>query len=134
MDATKRVNIYNLVIALMLATIGLLFYNRLGAVFTKDTAVLSVFYGVFYLVLLSQPVNALGFTLDAIFKGLGEMKFLRNILLASTFLGFVPTILLCNYYNLKLKGIWIALIVWIAFRATGLLIKFKNKYYPKAKL
>ncbi len=131
---TKRVSTYNLVIALLLVAIGLVFYNRLGAVFTKDTAVLSVFYGVFYLVLLSQPVNALGFTLDAIFKGLGEMKFLRNILLASTFLGFVPTILLCNYYNLKLKGIWIALIVWIAFRATGLLIKFKNKYYPKAKL
>lgn len=131
---TKRVNLYNLFIAFLLISLGILFYNQLGSIFTKDTAVLSVFYSVFYLVLISQPINAFGFTLDAIFKGLGEMKFLRNMLLASTFFGFIPTLFICNYYDLKLKGIWIALIVWIAFRGVALLLKFKNKYYTKAKL
>jgi len=61
------------------------------------------------------------------------MKYLRNILIASTFLGFIPTLLICNYYDLKLKGIWIALVVWIAFRAVALAIKFKLKYVPLAK-
>jgi len=130
---TKRVNLYNLVVSVLLVVSGLLLYNQLGLLFTKDTLVLSTFYSVFFIVLILQPFNALGFTFDAIFKGLGEMKYLRNILIASTFLGFIPTLLLCNYFDLKLKGIWIALVVWIAFRAIALLIKFKLKYVPLAK-
>ncbi|MFK5981591.1 MAG: MATE family efflux transporter [Flavobacteriaceae bacterium] len=130
---TKRVNLYNLVVSLLLVVSGLLLYDQLGLLFTKDPLVLSTFYGVFFIVLISQPFNALGFTLDAIFKGLGEMKYLRNILIASTFLGFIPTLLIANYYDLKLKGIWIALVVWIAFRAAALAIKFRLKYVPLAK-
>jgi len=130
---TKKVNGYNLIVSLLLIIAGLLLYKQLGLLFNKDTLVLSTFYGVFMLVLLSQPFSALAFTLDAIFKGLGEMKFLRNILLASTFLGFIPTLLICNYFDLKLTGIWIALVVWVAFRALVLIIKFKNKYYRLAK-
>ena len=131
---TKRVTLYNLLIAIFLILTGFALYNHIGAVFTNDKPVLAVFYSIFYIVLLSQPFNALGFTLDAVFKGLGEMKYLRNILLASTFLGFIPALLIGNYFNLKLKGIWIALVVWIAFRATALIIKFKNKYMIRSKL
>ena len=130
---TKRVNIYNIIVSLLLVVLGIVFYRQLGLLFTKDTLVLSTFYSMFFIVLISQPFNALGFTLDAIFKGLGEMKYLRNILLASTFLGFIPTLLICNYFDLKLEGIWIALVVWIAFRALALIIKFKNKYYKLAQ-
>lgn len=130
---TKRVSIYNLVVSFLLIAIGVIFYKPLGLLFSKDTLVLSTFYGVFYIVLISQPVNAIGFTFDAIFKGLGEMKYLRNILIASTFFGFIPTLLICNYFDLKLLGIWIAIVVWIGFRSVALLIKFKNKYYPLAK-
>ena len=130
---TKRVNIYNLIVSLLLVTVGVLFYNHLGLIFTKDTLVLTTFYSIFFIVLISQPFNALGFTLDAIFKGLGEMKYLRNILVAATFFGFIPTLLIGNYLDLKLKGIWVALVVWIAFRAVALIYKFKVKYYPLAK-
>lgn len=130
---TKRVNIYNLVVSLILILFGVVLYNPLGLLFTNDSLVLSTFYGVFFIVLISQPFNALGFTFDAIFKGLGEMKYLRNILIGSTLFGFVPTLLICNYFNLKLMGVWIALVVWIAFRAVALIVKYKNKYYPLAK-
>lgn len=130
---TKRVNIYNLIVSLLLVSVGVLFYNHLGLIFTKDTLVLTTFYSIFFIVLISQPFNALGFTLDAIFKGLGEMKYLRNILVAATFFGFIPTLYIGNYLDLKLKGIWVALVVWIAFRAIALIYKFKVKYYPLAK-
>lgn len=130
---TKKVNGYNLIVSVLLIIVGLLFYKQLGLLFNKDALVLSTFYSVFMLVLISQPFNALAFTFDAIFKGLGEMKYLRNILLASTFLGFIPTLLICTYFNLKLTGIWIALVVWVAFRALVLIIKFKNKYYKLAQ-
>ena len=130
---TKRVNLYNLFVSFLLIVAGVLFYDHLGLIFTKDTLVLSTFYGMFFIVLISQPFNALGFTLDAIFKGLGEMKYLRNVLVGATLFGFIPTLLICNYLDLKLTGIWIALVVWIAFRAVALIFKFKSKYYPLAK-
>ena len=130
---TKRVNIYNLIVSLLLVVLGIVFYKQLGLLFTKDIIVLTTFYSMFIIVLISQPFNALGFTLDAIFKGLGEMKYLRNILIGATLFGFIPTLLIANYLDLKLKGIWIALVVWIAFRALALIIKFKNKYYKLAQ-
>ncbi len=130
---TKRVNIYNLIVSLLLVVVGVVLYNKLGFIFTKDTLVLTTFYGMFYIVLISQPFNALGFTFDAIFKGLGEMKYLRNVLISATIFGFIPTLLIGNYLDLKLKGIWIALVVWIAFRAVALIFKYKSKYYPLAK-
>jgi putative MATE family efflux protein len=98
---TKRTNLYNIIISLILIVIGILFYKYLGLLFSKDSLVLNTFYSIFILVLISQPVNALGFTLDAIFKGLGEMKFLRNVLIGSTFFGFIPTILICNFFDLE---------------------------------
>lgn len=127
---TKRVNLYNLAIAGLLALLGLIFYEPLGLLFNKDPEVLSVFYAMFFLVLLSQPLNAVAFTLDAVFKGLGEMKYLRNVLLGATFLGFIPVLYVSKFLEGGLAGIWIAILVWIGFRAFALLIKFRRKYIP----
>ncbi len=130
---TKRINLYNLIVSFLLIGVGLLFYKQLGLLFNKDSLVLSTFYGIFGMVLISQPISSIGFTFDAIFKGLGEMKYLRNTLIGATLLGFIPALLICNYFDLKLTGVWIAILVWIGFRAVALLLKFKNKYYVLAK-
>ena len=79
-----------------------------------------------------QPINAIAFMFDGIFKGLGEAKYLRNVLLIATFLGFVPTLLICDYFNLKLHGIWIAFTVWMLIRGGALVIQFRLKYLNKA--
>ena len=129
---TKKVNFYNLGVAALLLILGLIFYNPLGMLFNKDPDVLAIFYGMFFMVLISQPLNALAFTLDAIFKGIGEMSYLRNVLLGATFFGFIPVLYFAKYMNWGLIGIWAAILVWIAYRAVALLIKFKNKYYPLA--
>jgi MATE family multidrug resistance protein len=129
---TKKVNFYNLVVAVLLLVLGLVFYNPLGVLFNKDPDVLAIFYGMFFMVLISQPINALAFTLDAIFKGIGEMSFLRNVLLGATFFGFIPVLYFAKYMDWGLIGIWAAILVWIAFRAVALIVKFKNKYYPLA--
>ena len=127
---TKKVNLYNLGIAAILCVFGAIFYESLGLLFNKDPQVLSIFYAMFFLVLISQPLNAVAFTLDAIFKGLGEMKYLRNVLLGATFLGFIPVLFLSKYLNGGLAGIWVAILVWIGFRALALVIKFRRKYIP----
>lgn len=127
---TKRVNLYNLVVAAMLLVLGLIFYNHLGLLFNKDPEVLTIFYGMFFMVLICQPINALAFTLDAIFKGLGEMGYLRNVLLGATIFGFIPVLYFAKYMDWGLLGIWGAILVWIAYRAVALIIKFRRKYIP----
>lgn len=127
---TKKVNLYNLGVAAALILIGLMLYEPLGVLFNKDEKVLSIFYGIFFMVLICLPFNALAFTMDSIFKGLGEMGYLRNVLLGATIFGFIPMLYFSKYMDWGLIGIWAALIVWIAYRAVALMIKFRRKYIP----
>lgn len=130
-ELSKKISKYAVLIAFMLMAICGLFYNEIGLIFNKDAAVLAVFASVFWIVLLMQPVNAIAFMYDGIFKGLGEAKYLRNLLLVATFLGFTPTLLISDYFGLKLYGIWIAFFVWMLIRGGGLIIKFRRKYLNK---
>lgn len=125
---SKKISIFSVLIALILISICALFYNEIGMIFNKDETVLVLFASVFWIVLLMQPVNAIAFMFDGIFKGLGEAKYLRNVLLGATFLGFTPALLIGDYYGLKLEAIWIAFFVWMLIRCCALVIKFRKKY------
>lgn len=130
---TKKVSFYNLIVAVVLVLVGLVLYEPLGLLFNKDEKVLSIFYGMFFMVLISLPLNAVAFTLDSIFKGLGEMGYLRNVLLGATILGFIPVLYFSKYMNWGLVGIWIAMNIWVAYRGVALIIKFRRKYIPLIK-
>ena len=127
---TKKVNFYNLVVACILVVMGLILYEPLGLLFNKDQKVLSIFYAMFFMVLISLPLNAIAFTLDSIFKGLGEMGYLRNVLLGATIFGFIPVLYFSKYMHWGLIGIWLAMNVWVAYRGVALIIKFRRKYIP----
>jgi len=131
-DVAKRINKYNLIVSGILVVFGIILYKPLGLLFVKDEQVLTVFYNMFYIVLLTLPLNAFAFTYDSIFKGLGEMAYLRNVLLSATFLCFIPLAYTSKFLNGGLAGIWIALSFWIAFRGVALYIKFRKKYVPLA--
>lgn len=119
---------YAIIISLILMGICAIFYNQIGLLFNKEETVLVLFSSAFWIVLLMQPVNAIAFMFDGIFKGLGEAAYLRNVLLAATFLGFTPTLLLFDSIGWKLHAIWIAFFVWMLIRGISLVIKFKRKY------
>ena len=122
---------YSIVIAILLASICGLFYKEIGLLFSKDEFVLESFYGIFWIVLLMQPINAVAFVFDGIFKGLAEAVTLRNLLIIATFLGFIPALLIGDYFDLKLYAIWIAFTVWMLLRSGILVIKFRRKYLHK---
>ena len=122
---------YSIFVAIILMTVCLLFYNPIGILFSKDKYVLEAFYNVFWIVLLMQPINAVAFVFDGIFKGLAEAVILRNLLLFATFLGFLPALLIGDYFDLKLYAIWIAFTLWMLLRAGILVVKFRNKYLFK---
>jgi putative MATE family efflux protein len=124
--------LYGIIIGLITAVIGSVFYFPLGRIFTSDPKVLTVFYEVFWIVLLMQPLCALAFIFDGIFKGLGKMKYLRNVLLFATFLVFVPILFWLDSLNFKLYAIFIALTIWIIARGIPLIIKFRKLFLPLA--
>jgi len=122
---------YSVIVAFILMGTCSLLYNQIGLLFNKDITVLALFSSIFWIVLLMQPLNAIAFMFDGIFKGLGEAKYLRNVLLAATFLGFTPVLLVGDYFDLKLFAIWIAFVVWMFIRASALVLKFRRKYLNK---
>ena len=121
---------YGIIVGLVLAIIGSIMYYPIGSIFTKDQEVLDEFYKVFWLVLTMQPICALAFIFDGMFKGLGKMKILRNVLLASTFLVFVPILFWLDHMDLKLYAIFIAFTLWIIARGLPLIIIFRKEFLP----
>jgi len=117
---------YTIVIALILGSICFLFYRYFGSLFTDDVVVQNTFYTIFWIVILMQPINAVAFVYDGIFKGLAKATTLRNTLIIATFFGFIPALLIADYFNLKLYAIWIAFAVWMLFRAGILMFLFKK--------
>ncbi|WP_298901260.1 MATE family efflux transporter [uncultured Psychroserpens sp.] len=115
-------------IGIILAVIGFITYNVVGSIFTKDQTVLNEFYNVYWIVLAMQPFCALAFIFDGIFKGMGKMKFLRNLLLLSTGLVFIPLLFLLDSFDLKLYAVFIALTLWIIARGIPLIIKFRQLF------
>lgn len=126
----KKINTYGILVSVVLLLLGFLFYKPIGLLFSKDSGVLQVFYGFFFIVLLGLPMNSIAFLFDGMFKGMGKMKFLRNVLLGATFLGFVPSLYFGLYMDWGIHAIWIAFVVWMLFRSTPLVLKFRNEFKP----
>ena len=59
------------------------------------------------------------------------MKYLRNVLLVATFLGFVPLLFLGKFLGWGLYGIWIAFTLWMFIRGGALVWKFRRKFRPQ---
>ena len=132
-ELSQRLTKKALIVGLLMAGLGGLFYKSVGAMFTSDPNVLADFYEVFWIVLAMQPLCAITFVFDGIFKGLGKMKALRNVLFAATFLVFIPALLLGHYLELKLHGILWAFTLWIVARGVPLVVKFRKQFLPQAR-
>ena len=115
-------------IGVIMCIIGFVFYYPLGKIFNNDPVVLKEFYNIFWIVLAMLPLCSIAFIFDGIYKGLGWMKDLRNVLLFSTFIIFVPFVILFDHYDLGLHGIFYAFTLWILSRSIPLIIKFRKTF------
>ncbi|MGF1554912.1 MATE family efflux transporter [Paucihalobacter sp.] len=130
---SKKLIVYGVLVGIGLALAGYVFYNFIGSIFTKEPLVLIEFYKVFWLVLAMQPLCALAFIFDGVFKGLGRMKYLRNLLLISTLFVFIPTLFIMDHYDFKLIAVFTAFTLWIVARGIPLIIKFNQTFKPLAE-
>lgn len=126
----KKLIKHAFVLGIVFIGLGFLFYYPIGSLFTKEAIVLEQFYDVFWVILAMQPLCAITFIFDGTFKGLGEMKYLRNVLIFATAVGFIPTLIIFDYLGYKLYAIWIAFTVWMFFRGIFLYFKFYRKFSP----
>jgi putative MATE family efflux protein len=129
-ELAKKIMLYGFVISLILVAVGFLFYMPIGRIFSNDITVLQAFYSIFFILIIGIPMNMVAFVFDGLFKGLGEMKYLRNVLLVATFLGFVPMLFLGKFMGWGLYGIWIAFTLWMVIRGGALVWKFRRKFRP----
>ena len=127
-----RVVRQSVLIGMALAGIYLLAYGAIGRLFTADPAVLTLLTGVFWMVIVTQPINAVAFAFDGVYKGLGEGRILRNALLATTALVFVPLILLGDAWGWQLHAVWTAFLGWMLARGGVLAFHFQRNHGPRA--
>jgi putative MATE family efflux protein len=132
-ELSNRLFRYAIIVGVTMGSIVALLYKPIGVAFTNDPLVLGIFYEVFWVVLLMQPICALAFVFDGVFKGLGKMKDLRNVLLLSTLFVFLPVILITDYYGWKLHGVFTAFTLWMIARGVPLIIKFRKQFSPHAQ-
>lgn len=129
----KTTTLYGVLVALVLVAICSIFYHFIGRQFTDDNKVLDLFLSTFWIVLLMQPINAIAFVFDGIFKGWGEAPYLRNILIILTAVVFIPALLVLDYFDFQLKAIWIAFTFWMLGRAGILIFKFRERIHSMEK-
>jgi len=115
----------NFFVALGLSFVYFLTTNLITDIYFNDTTA-PLFLSFFWIIIIAQPINSIAYSLDGIFKGLGEAKTLRNILLSGTFLIFIPLIFLFDYFNFNLLGIWFSFLAWMTWRAGSLFILFRK--------
>ena len=121
---------YALIVGVIMGGIGALLYKPIGITFTNDPEVLIQFYDIFWIVLLMQPICAVAFVFDGIFKGLGNMKDLRDVLVLATVVVFLPVLFILDYYGWKLHGVFTAYTAWMIARGIPLIIKFRKQFLP----
>ena len=126
----RKIVQYGLVVSVVIMLTGFVFYHPIGRLFSNEEIVLETFYSIFYIMILGLPMNTLAFVYDGLFKVLGEMKYLRNVLLSATFLGFIPALYLGKYLGWGFYAIWIAFVVWMLIRGLALVWKFRRKFRP----
>ncbi|MGY6649566.1 MATE family efflux transporter [Wenyingzhuangia sp. IMCC45574] len=115
---------YALTISIFLSICFLIGYRYIGEIFTNDEQVIATFETFFWMVLAMQPLNAIAFVYDDVYKGMAEAVTLRNTQLVATIGGFVPTLLILDYFNFGIFAIWAAFVVWMSLRALLLRLKF----------
>ncbi len=111
------------------SVLGLIYlsgYNVIPTFFTEDEIVIKYFSSIFWILIIMQPINAIAFAYDGIFKGLGEAKLLRNTLLISTFLVFFPFAWTSAYFGWGFYAVWASLMVWMISRGGLLAILFRR--------
>jgi len=126
----KKAVYYNLAWGLSIGLIGSLIYGLFDetilAIFTNKQNVIDLALSVVIWTVLAPLVSSICYILDGVFIGATATAPMRNTMLVSTFLFFLPVYYL-GTVMFGIHGLWLAMVLFMAVR--GIALAF---YLPKA--
>ncbi|MDZ7717373.1 MAG: MATE family efflux transporter [Balneolaceae bacterium] len=131
-DKLARAVWYNIGWGLFLGVMGTLTYalfgNQILYIFTDKTEVITVAKSVLFWTIMAPVVSSFCYILDGVYIGATETKPMRNTMIISTFLVFLPAYYAATYLFGK-HGLWLALVLFMITRGAAL-----GVYLPKTVL
>jgi MATE family multidrug resistance protein len=121
--------IWSSVIAIFYSIVFWLYGENIMALLTNQTALISLSLGYAWVIIVLPLVSHWCFLFDGVYVGMTQGKTMRNNMLMSTLLGFLPSYYLFVYFaGLENQALWIAMLVFLAARGLGLGGHFWYRY------
>jgi putative MATE family efflux protein len=121
----RRMLEWGFLAGLGLAVVIAALHTVLPHVFTSDAAVIEEASWMLLAVAVMQPINGLVFSLDGIFIGAGDMRFLAAAMLIATAV-FVPAALAVLALDLGIGWLWAAVGLLMIARLVPLSLRFRG--------
>jgi MATE family multidrug resistance protein len=103
----------------MLLSLGMWLGQAVVIALLVPAGAVGPFMGAWLAALIAQPVNALAFATDGIHWGMGDFRFLRNVVLTATLSAAALLFALRGIDGFSLAWIWKIVAVWILIRAAA---------------
>ncbi len=117
-------------LGLIYSLIYLLFGRNILIVLTNQTEVINIAMDYLFWLVIFPVLSVIPFVWDGIYIGLTSSKAMRNTMLFSTFLIFLPAYyLLAEYYGNH--GLWLSMILFVLARGISQTILAKKVVYAK---
>jgi Na+-driven multidrug efflux pump len=79
-----------------------------------------------------QPLAGVVFALDGVLMGAGDVGYLRTLTIGSAVVGFLPLSLLAAPFGWGLAGVWTGLLLFIALRLVGVVVRVAGQRWLTA--
>lgn len=121
--------IWSSVIALLYSLVFWLYGTHIMALLTTQTELISLSLSYAWVIIALPLVSHWCFLFDGVYVGMTQGKTMRNNMLMSTLLGFLPSYYAFVYFaELENQALWIAMMVFLAARGLGLGGHFWYRY------
>ncbi len=129
-DKLKKAVLYNIGWGLILGLSGTLVYALAGDyllyIFTNNADVIGLAKTVLFWTVMAPLVSSFCYILDGVFIGATETKPMRNTMLFSTGLVFLPAYYLGTHF-LGIHGLWLAMVLFMIARGVALSFYLPNR-------
>ncbi len=127
-ESVKYLFAWGFVIGLVFTVAYALFGEFIIALFTNDRAVIKIALSFLIWTIAMQIINSVSFIWDGIYIGATKTKAMRNSMLFSAFLVFLPAYFLTREY-LGNHSLWFALTIFMIVRALALTVVAKKNIF-----
>lgn len=115
-SVARRVTVFSLGFAVVLAALLALGAPVLPGLFTSDVTVLHQMRVPWWFLVCQLPISGVVFALDGVLLGAADARFMRNATMISALCGFLPLVWLSLAYGWGLTGIWSGLTLFLVLR------------------